>query len=168
MLWGEQETLRVGPTVEHVCFPRKSQTEKTKFALLSWVTLDKVRGACGIKGEYVLIFLYPVQGPGLFTKDKNRQERWGRQRGIDHGIHSGMKVWGQRESLKWVMVLQREQASGKELVLPVTMPRDCPKREHAGINTNGENQVDLSSEQRPGAPRCTRYALGCRRPLAGA
>lgn len=56
----------------------------------------------------------------------------------------------------------------KEFVLPVTMPRDCPKREHAGINTNGENQVDLSSEQRPGAPICTRYALGCRRPLAGA
>ena len=66
------------------------------------------------------------------------------------------------------MVLQREQASGKELVLPVTMPRDCPKGEHAGINTNGESQVDLGSEQRPGTPRCTGYALGCSRPLAGA
>ena len=61
--------------MEHVCFPRKSQTEKAKFALLSWMTLDKGRGACGIKGECVLTFLYPGQGPGLFTKDKNRQER---------------------------------------------------------------------------------------------
>ena len=134
---------------------------------LGWLW-TKGRGAWGIKGECVLIFLYPGLGPGLFTKDKNRQESWGRQRGTDHGIHSGMKVWGQQESLKWVMVLQREQASGKEMVLPVTMPRDCPKSEHAGINTNGENQVDLSSEQIPGAPGCTRYALGCRRPLAGA
>ena len=81
---------------------------------------------------------------------------------MDHGIHSGMKVWGQKEPLKWVMVLQGEQAPGKGMVLPGTMPRDCPQGERANINTNGKKQVDLHSEQRAGTPGSMRYALGCR------
>lgn len=38
-IWG------LGHTMEQFYFPRKSQTEKAKFALFSWVTLDKGTGA---------------------------------------------------------------------------------------------------------------------------
>ena len=82
--------------MEQFHFPRKSQTEKAKPALLSWVTLCEGTGARGIKGKGVLILLYPDPGPGHLTKDKNRQEEWKRQRGMDPRIRPGMKVRGQR------------------------------------------------------------------------
>lgn len=67
IIWGFRHKM------ERFCFPRESQIEKTKFALFSWVTLDKGTGAWGIKGMWANT---SVLWPGHLTKDKNRQERW--------------------------------------------------------------------------------------------